>query len=163
MLQKWLLNIGNITCWEHADFYKDDKLNIFDLCLMKQKLLKKLSENNIEQIIIQVGNQEFTAKVYQNDTAKSLINKLPLTLTMNELNGNEKYFYFSESFPKNSEQVGEINTGDIMLYGSDCLVLFYDSFSTKYSYTRIGYIENPEGLATALGDSNIEVALKIKD
>ncbi|MDE6658076.1 MAG: hypothetical protein K2J88_05780, partial [Oscillospiraceae bacterium] len=164
MLQKWLLNVGNITCWENADFYKDDKLNIFDLCLMKQKLLEKSSENNkIEQIIVQIGNQQFTAKLYQNDTTKSLINKLPLTLDMSELNGNEKYFYFSESFPKNSEQVEKINTGDIMLYGSECLVLFYDSFSTPYSYTRIGYIENPEGLATALGDSNIEVVLKIKD
>ena len=37
-----------------------------------------------------------------------------------------------------------------MLYGNNCLVLFYKSFSTEYSYTKIGYIENPSNLADAV-------------
>ena len=29
-----------------------------------------------------------------------------------------------------------------MLYGNNCLVVFYKSFDTSYSYTKIGHIEN---------------------
>ena len=38
-----------------------------------------------------------------------------------------------------------------MLYGSNCLVLFYQNFSTSYSYTPLGRIKNPSLLAQALG------------
>ena len=70
---------------------------------------------------------------------------------MDELNGNEKYYYMTSSLPTNSKRVGNIETGDIMLYGSDCLVIFYESFNTPYSYTRIGKIDNPSSLKGTVG------------
>ena len=114
-------------------------------------------ENTMPAVNIQVGNKNFTATLYDNDTARALLEKLPLTLNMDELNGNEKFFFFSEKFPANSERVGNIRAGDLMLYGSDCLVLFYKSFSTSYSYTRLGYMEDAAGLAEALGNGSTEV------
>lgn len=36
---------------------------------------------------------------------------------MSDLNGNEKYYYLDENLPTNSENIGHINAGDIMLYG----------------------------------------------
>ena len=62
-----------------------------------------------------------------------------------------------ESLPTSSQRVGQIRTGDLMLYGSDCLVLFYESFQTAYSYTTLGRVENAEGLAAALGTGDVEV------
>ncbi len=47
-----------------------------------------------------------------------------------------------------------------MLYGNNCLVLFYKSFSTEYSYTKIGYIENPSNLADAVSSDNIIVSFE---
>lgn len=40
LLQKWLLAAPNtqLTNWKAADFYADGKLDVFDLCLMKQYL-----------------------------------------------------------------------------------------------------------------------------
>lgn len=112
---------------------------------------------------IKIGDNNFTATLEDNETTRELVNKLPLTINMSELHGNEKYYYFDESMPTNSERVGNINTGDLMLYGSDCLVLFYESFSTSYSYTRLGHIDNPEGLANVVGSGNVEVTFEINN
>jgi len=114
-------------------------------------------ENSMLNIQITAGGQTFSAVLYNNNTVQEFLGLLPLTLDMSELNGNEKYYYFDGSLPTDSENVGYINTGDIMLYGSDCLVLFYDSFSTPYSYTRLGYVNDPDGLADALGSGDVTV------
>ena len=112
---------------------------------------------------IKVGDKNFKATLESNNTTKSLLEKLPLTINMSELHENEKYYYFNESLPTNSERIGNINTGDLMLYGSDCLVLFYKSFSTSYSYTRLGHIDNSQGLADAVGNGNITVTFEVAE
>ena len=80
-----------------------------------------------------------------------------MTLIMQELNGNEKYNYLPFALPTSNESVGNIKTGDIMLWGDNCLVLFYENFSTSYSYTKIGYIENPTDFSEALGLDDVTV------
>jgi hypothetical protein len=42
LLQKWLLAVPdtNHANWKAADFYDDNVLNLFDLCLMKRELIK---------------------------------------------------------------------------------------------------------------------------
>lgn len=110
-----------------------------------------------DKITVRIGDKSFSAKLYDNETALDFADMLPLTLDMNELNGNEKYYYLKHSLPTDSSNAGKINNGDIMLYGNNCLVLFYDSFSTQYSYTKIGRIENPTELADAVGKDNITI------
>lgn len=117
-------------------------------------------EEKALNIEIAVNGQTFSAELYDNETAKAFKERLPLTLDMNELNGNEKYYYLPDSLPRNSSRPSGINTGDIMLYGSDCLVLFYESFSTSYTYTPIGKINDPDGLASALGSGSVQVSFK---
>ena len=43
LLQKWLLAVPDthLPNWKAADLYEDDKLNVFDLCLMKRALLNQ--------------------------------------------------------------------------------------------------------------------------
>lgn len=113
--------------------------------------------SDMYKITIRVNGKDFPAKLYQTETTKSLMQKLPLSITMDELNGNEKFYYFSESFPTETENVSMIHTGDLKLYGSSCMVLFYETFSTSYRYTSLGYVENPEGLAEALGIGSVHV------
>ena len=108
-------------------------------------------------INIIIGSKTFTATLADSETGEAFAALLPLTVTMNELNGNEKYHYLSSSLPTAVYQPGTIHAGDLMLYGNNCLVLFYETFNTSYSYTRIGAIDNPSGLASALGSGNVSV------
>lgn len=112
---------------------------------------------NIEII---VGDKIFSAVLYDNEAAWELRSRLPLTLDMDELNGNEKYYYLSESLPTNASIPDGIREGDLMLYGNSCLVLFYESFSTSYSYTPLGRINDTDGLADSLGSGSIKVTLR---
>lgn len=114
----------------------------------------------VENIEIVIGDTIYSAKLYDNEAAQALAAQLPLTLDMNELNGNEKYYYLTDSLPANSGIPAGINTGDLMLYGSDCLVLFYKSFSTSYSYTPLGRVDDPEGLAQTLGSGGVQITFQ---
>lgn len=107
------------------------------------------------KIKISIGDKIFYATLENNATTREFIKKLPLEVKMTELNGNEKYFKFAENFPTNDEKFGKIYSGDIMLYSGNYLVIFYKDFSTSYSYTRLGRIENAENLSEFVGDWDI--------
>ena len=111
-----------------------------------------------EQYYIKIKETEYQFEFLNTEAANQIKSKLPFTITMTNLNGNEIYYYFTgETFTTNIKSVGIINMGDIYLYQSNCLVLFYKTFSTSYSYTQIGRVINPSGLDTLIGSSNIEV------
>jgi hypothetical protein len=114
------------------------------------------------KIIITVGTSSFSATLQNSATASAFIEQLPLTLTMSELNKNEKYADLKGSLPTNASNPGTIQNGDLMLYGSNTLVLFYKSFSTSYNYTKIGEITDPEGLAEALGSAAVAVRFELE-
>ena len=118
--------------------------------------------DNMQNIIITIKNKKYEAILYDNSTTKELIKKFPITITMSDLNGNEKYYNFSKSFSTSSENVANINKGDIMLFGDNCLVIFYKSFSTRYRYTKLGYIKNLEDLENSLGKVDIEITFFLK-
>lgn len=67
------------------------------------------------------------------------INRLPLTLQMDELHGNEKYCYTGEPFGSDQSVPETIEAGDLMVFGSDCLVLFYETFANDgWGYALVG-------------------------
>lgn len=111
---------------------------------------------------ITIGAHDFTASLYDNPTADALGKMLPMTIFMTELNGNEKYFSLPANLPENASSPGTIQTGDLMLYGSNTLVLFYKPFPTPYRYTPIGRIDDPSALADALGSENISVTFQFE-
>ena len=117
----------------------------------------------MQEIMIRVGGQQFHAVLYENETVKAWKTQLPMTIDMEELHGNEKYYYLKEELPTNSEKVGRIQPGDIMLFGSDCLVLFYEDFHTSYSYTRIGHIQEAEAFAGVLPKGAVEVTFEAEE
>ena len=112
------------------------------------------------QIKISIGSHTFTATLYDNAAATAFKNLLPMTINMTEMNGNEKYYDLPNALPTNSSNPGKIQNGDLMLYGSRTLVLFYKSFNTSYRYTKLGRVNDAFGLQNALGSGNVTVTFE---
>ena len=112
------------------------------------------SENNMT-INITVGGKVFKADIEASETGEAFVAKLPLTLDMSELNGNEKYCY-GVSLPRADKYFGTIDAGDLMLYSGNCIVLFY-GLAGGYSYTRIGKLQSVDGLSASLGRGSATV------
>ena len=129
--------------------------NITNLSQEKhQNIVNTESENKmISDIQVIINGKTYNAKIEKNETAQSFVSMLPVEYNMNELNGNEKYIYLDNILPTNSYNPKHIEVGDIMLYGNNCLVVFYKSFDTSYSYTKIGHIDN----ISDLGNGNITI------
>ncbi len=120
------------------------------------------AEQKVQQITLTVSGKQFTATLENNATANAFTEMLPLTLNMKELNANEKFAELPKSLPTNQYNPGTIQVGDILLYGSSTIVVFYKKFDTPYSYTKIGKIDKNNGLEDALGKGKVEVAFSIK-
>ena len=111
------------------------------------------SNEVIKSMKILIEGNEYIISLENNETARKFVDMLPQEFIMNELNGNEKYVYLDTTLPTNTYNPKRISAGDVMLFGNNCLVIFYKSFDTSYSYTKIGHIDNlPD-----LGNDSLEV------
>lgn len=115
---------------------------------------------NTDGFMITIDGQEFHVITEDHETVDALMEQFPMTLTMDDLHGNEKYYYLDQSLPTSIENVRTIQAGDIMLFQDDCLVLFYESFSTTYSYTRIGHVENVDQFVQVVGSGSIQATFQ---
>ncbi len=132
----------------------NDKNNLNNNSNVKEE---STMEKFTEKINININDKTYTASLIDNETSRELLKKLPLNMTMTELNGNEFYYYLDSSLPSNPKKVEDITIGDIMLYGDDCIVIFYDSFKTNYSYTRLGKIDDGTNLKDLKDQKNVKV------
>ncbi len=105
-----------------------------------------------------VGDRRFTVTLADTEAARSFASQLPLSLDMAELNGNEKYADLSKELPTEPIQPSAILSGDLLLYGSKTVVLFYETFRSSYSYTRLGRVDDPGELARVLGRGTARIA-----
>lgn len=104
-----------------------------------------------------VGERRFAITLANTEAAAAFVALLPLTLDMPDLNGNEKHVELPKALPTNASRPGTIRNGDLMLYGSRTLVVFYLTFDSAYSYTRLGKAEDPANLAKALGHGTARI------
>lgn len=113
-------------------------------------------------ITVKVGTKTFAATLATNPSVDAFRKLLPLSARMTELNGNEKYLRLATNLPTQGSRPASIQAGDLMLYGSNTVVIFYTAFSTTYSYTPLGRIDDATGLAAALGAGDVDVTFEAR-
>jgi len=90
---------------------------------------------------ISAGGKQIKVKMVDNAATQKINEMLAigdLTINMTR-NGFEQYGSLGTSLPSNDTSI-TAQAGDVLLYNSDTLCVFYGSNS--YSYTRIGKVQN---------------------
>lgn len=124
-------------------------------CAFAQTTLKE------DRMCMTLGEQRFAVTLDDSETARALAQLSPLTLNMSDLNANEKHASLPTRLPIRAVKPGTIRNGDLMLYGRDTLVIFYRTFESAYSYTRIGRVDSPNELAEALGRGDVTIHFSV--
>ena len=101
---------------------------------------------------VQIGDQTFTATLAGTKAAQEFAQMLPMTITLNDYSGFEKVGSLGRSLTTSNSQTTTA-AGDIVLYNSNNIVMFYGSNS--WSYTRLGKIDDLTGWADALGHGSV--------
>ncbi|MEG3910925.1 cyclophilin-like fold protein [Microcoleus sp. w2-18bC1] len=80
---------------------------------------------NSMQINIKVGDKIVTATLIDNPTTRDFISLLPLTLTMNDLFGREKFAHLPRAISQEGERTKTYEVGDIIYWSPSSDVAIY--------------------------------------
>lgn len=121
--------------------------------------LETTEENNRIAVTLRVGEKDFSATLNDSEAAQAFIKYFPMTVKMEDLNRQEKFYALPDNLPADSiERPATIYNGDIFCWSGNTLVLFYSTFQNSYGgYVRLGVVNDPAGLAAALGSGSTEV------
>lgn len=103
----------------------------------------------------------FPATFADNQGAEALADLLtdgPLTLSLEDYGGFEKVGSLGQSLPTSNTHIST-QSGDIMLYQGNQIVLFYGS--NAWSYTPLGQVTDLTGWQEALGHGDVTVTLSL--
>ena len=113
-------------------------------------------------LTLKIGNTEVEVSWLDNDSVKALkqLAKNGLSIDLEMYGGMEQFGSLGSTLPSSDTNL-TATAGDIMLYQSNKIVLFYGSNS--WSYTKLGHINlsNSE-LTELLGEENVTITLTLK-
>ena len=112
---------------------------------------------------IAVNDSSFTATLAENAAVDALVDWMeegPIILELSDYADFEKVGPLGRSLPASDSQT-TTQAGDIVLYQSNQIVLFYGSNS--WSYTQLGSIDDLTGWEDALGSGDVTVTLSLTE
>ena len=119
-------------------------------------------ENKVANMNVQVGDVVFSATLEENEAVSALVEMMresPVVIQMSDYSGFEKVGPLGTSLPASNSQT-TTQTGDIVLYNGNQIVIFYGSNS--WSYTRLGHIDDLTGWEDALGSGDVTVIFSLE-
>ena len=120
-------------------------------------------DDNYNTMNLKVNNNTITVKLADNAATKALVERLKggaVTYNAHDYGGFEKVGSLGFSLPSNDTYI-TTEPGDIMLYTSNQLCIFFDSNS--WEYTPIGKIEGmtKQQLKDAFGTGEVSITLSL--
>jgi len=115
--EKFKVNDDNVSSNESNNEVLEDNENIEDTNIQKEET--NMIENNI--IKLSINGNEFEMELNDSETTNKFLELLPLEITMNDLNNNEKYYYLDEATLEDMgitnssfEYIVNYSTGEVM-------------------------------------------------
>jgi hypothetical protein len=110
---------------------------------------------------VKINDEIVQVKWENNESVKALMkmaSENPVVVDMSMYGGFEQVGSLGTTLPSN-DQSTKTKPGDIVLYTSDCIVVFYGNNS--WAYTRLGHIENKSKseLQDMLGRGNVTLTI----
>lgn len=122
---------------------------------------KEVTTVDTHTFYLTVEGTTFPATFADNQGAEALADLLtdgPLTLSLEDYGGFEKVGSLGQSLPTSNTHMST-QSGDIVLYQGNQIVLFYGS--NAWSYTRLGQVTDLTGWQEALGHGDVTVTLSL--
>ena len=122
----------------------------------------KEDENENMELTLRIDGIEVDVIWVDNDSVKALKNlaKDGLTINMSKYGGFEQIGSIGSTLPSADTRM-TTNPGDVVLYSSNQIVLFYDS--NTWSYTKLGHINLFKSeLTDLLGDEDVVITMDLK-
>ncbi|MBM6855510.1 hypothetical protein H6B11_15370 [Mediterraneibacter glycyrrhizinilyticus] len=111
---------------------------------------------------IEAGGSTFTATLEDNEAVTAFVEMLEdesIVIEMDDYSGFEKVGSLGTSLPASNSQM-TTQAGDIVLYNSSQIVMFYGSNS--WSYTKLAEVDDLTGWEDALGSGSVTVTFSIE-
>lgn len=122
-------------------------------------------EAKAKMLKMMIGNTTVAVEWENNEAVealKALCENEPLVIQMSMYGGFEQVGPIGTRLPSHDAQTTTF-AGDIVLYSSDQIVVFYGSNS--WAYTRLGHItdRNASEMADLLGHENVMITIRMED
>ena len=126
------------------------------------KVSNEIKKNEEQNMVMKIGDTSVDVTWEDNDSIKEL-NKLAesgLSISMSMYGGFEQVGSIGQSIARNDVQM-TTQSGDIVLYSGNQLVVFYGSNS--WSYTKLGKINlSQKELEELLGNGDVTITLALE-
>ena len=122
-------------------------------------------EVKAKMLRMMIGNTAVAVDWENNESVEALkaqCENEPLVIQMSMYGGFEQVGPIGSRLPSNDAQT-TTSAGDIVLYSSNQIVVFYGSNS--WAYTRLGHItdQDASGMASLLSNGNVTITISMED
>ena len=132
----------------------------------ESQLLETTTERNVEKMLqMKIGGTAVRVSWENNrsvEALKALCESGPLVIQMSMYGGFEQVGPIGSRLPSDDVRTTTA-PGDVVLYSSDQIVVFYGSNS--WAYTRLGHITDRDaaGMAALLGNGNVTITISMEE
>ena len=129
-----------------------------------EEISEEEEEAAMETLTMRIGETQVTVDWEENesvDALRQIVRSGPLVIQMSMYGGFEQVGSIGQRLPRRDAQT-VTESGDIVLYSGDQLVVFYGSNS--WAYTRLGHItdKTPEEMRALLGSRDVVITLSVE-